>query len=247
MERLSITESDVRRLRELVELSVDDDGVVLPWSFLSRLKELIGCDALGFNGVDSRVERHYFAQCIEDEGRDWQVGQRPDEEDPSFWASYSSCTPCSYPDTSGDAVSVIKISDFYTVRQWHATAMYADCLGPEVEHEMMVHLPDGAGRSLRLLCARGAGRDFGERERFLLQLLRPHIADAYRGAVRRRAEDQLTGRQREILDLVRAGMTNRQIARHLGVAEGTVRTHLNNVFTRLDVGSRTAAATRVGW
>jgi DNA-binding CsgD family transcriptional regulator len=247
MERLSIDQNDVRRLRELVALSADDDGVVLPWSFLHRLKELIGCDALAFNGLDSSAERHYFGQCVDRDDAQWgQVPVDPAEEDPSFWASYWSSTPCSYPDTSDDVVSVIKISDFYTVRQWHATAMYAECLGPEVEHEMMACLPDGAGRTLRLLCERGAGRDFGERERFLLQLLRPHIADAYRSAVRRRAEGRLTGRQRQILELVRAGMTNRQIARSTGLSEGTVRTHLNNIFTRLEVGSRTAAASVAG-
>ena len=41
-----------------------------------------------------------------------------------------------------------------------------------------------------------------------------------------------------------AGHTNTQIARRLGVTEGTVRTHLENIYERLDVSSRTAAVTR---
>jgi DNA-binding NarL/FixJ family response regulator len=132
------------------------------------------------------------------------------------------------------------------MREWHANPMYVDYLGPRGgEHEMMACLPDGAGRTLRLICFRGSGSDFGERERFLLEVLRPHIADAYRGAVRRRIESRLTGRQCEILALVRAGMTNRQVARRLDLSEHTVRSHLNNIFARLDVGSRTAAVTRV--
>jgi hypothetical protein len=46
-------------------------------------------------------------------------------------------------------------------------------------------------------------------------------------------------------ELLAAGQTNAQIARSLGVAEGTVRTHLENIYRRLQVSSRAAAITRV--
>jgi DNA-binding NarL/FixJ family response regulator len=46
------------------------------------------------------------------------------------------------------------------------------------------------------------------------------------------------------LRLVAAGHTNAQIARRLGVTEGTVRIHLQNIYARLQVSSRTAAVTR---
>jgi len=52
-------------------------------------------------------------------------------------------------------------------------------------------------------------------------------------------------RQTALLQLVRAGSTNRQIARRMVLSEGTVRTHLNNIYARLDARSRTEAATRL--
>jgi ATP/maltotriose-dependent transcriptional regulator MalT len=45
---------------------------------------------------------------------------------------------------------------------------------------------------------------------------------------------------------VAAGYSNRQIARRLEVSETTVRTHLENIFARLEVNSRTAAVARLG-
>jgi DNA-binding NarL/FixJ family response regulator len=98
---------------------------------------------------------------------------------------------------------------------------------------------------VRLLFFREAGPDFSERDRALLTLLRPHLHQAYLDAERRRRGiPQLTPRHWELLHLVAAGHTNAQIARRLGVSEGTVRKHLENIYVRLHVSSRTAAVTR---
>lgn len=52
----------------------------------------------------------------------------------------------------------------------------------------------------------------------------------------------LTTREVEVLRLVATGRTNPQIAANLVLSEKTVARHLSNIFTKLDVGSRTAAA-----
>lgn len=246
MTRNILDERDVAELEHLLNLVREEEGPSLPWPFLHTLKNLIGCDNLVFFGLDSCVRSDYFNQSL-DEAEWYDAGPSPGlpaDEDP-FWRHYWTSS-CSHPETSRDHTSVTKVSDFYSVRQWHASGMYVDHIAPSgYEHEMMMWLPDGAGRTVRLLCFRGPGLDFGERERFLLALLRPHVVEAYRTALRRRAEPPpLTPRQLELLELVRDGHTNRQIARQLGLSEGTVRTHLNNIFTRLEVTSRTAAVTR---
>ena len=79
----------------------------------------------------------------------------------------------------------------------------------------------------------------------LLALLRPHLRQAYFDAERRRSgTPQLTPRQWELLRLLAAGHTNAQIARRLGISEGTVRTHLEHIYRLLQVSSRTAAVAR---
>lgn len=51
----------------------------------------------------------------------------------------------------------------------------------------------------------------------------------------------LTAREVEVLRLVAAGMTNRAVAEELVISEKTVARHLSNIFTKLDVSSRSAA------
>ena len=53
---------------------------------------------------------------------------------------------------------------------------------------------------------------------------------------------ELTAREREVLDLVARGMSNPQIATQLQVSGKTVRNHVSNVFTKLQVADRAAAA-----
>jgi len=48
----------------------------------------------------------------------------------------------------------------------------------------------------------------------------------------------LTAREREIVRLVALGLQNPEIARRLAISDGTVKTHLNNVFHKLDVRDR---------
>jgi DNA-binding NarL/FixJ family response regulator len=55
----------------------------------------------------------------------------------------------------------------------------------------------------------------------------------------------LTGRQVEVLRLLARGLTNREIAEVLQIAEGTVKTHVMHVYETLDVSNRTEAAMRM--
>ena len=52
----------------------------------------------------------------------------------------------------------------------------------------------------------------------------------------------LTGREREVLELLAAGHSNREIARTMHVSEKTVKTHVSAVLAKLGVADRTQAA-----
>jgi DNA-binding CsgD family transcriptional regulator len=226
----------------------------LPESLLADLMGQIRCDYISLDGSASGRHAYSLLQAIpalsDDELKAFE------DLDPArwehWWACRWDCQSCTYPERTGDRRSVVKPSDFYSARQWHSTGMYCDYHRPHgIEHELQLCLPDsaglstGPGRNVRLYLYRGPGPDFSERDRAVLTLLRPHLHQAYLDAERRRHPvPRLTPRQRELLRLVAARHTNTQIARHLGISEGTVGTHLENIYTRLNVSSRTAAVTR---
>ena len=65
---------------------------------------------------------------------------------------------------------------------------------------------------------------------------------AHRADRRRATPHGLTARELQVLRLVAAGETNREIASTLFISEHTVARHLQNIFAKLGVSSRTAAS-----
>lgn len=57
-------------------------------------------------------------------------------------------------------------------------------------------------------------------------------------------EDPLSERELEVLTLLASGRTNAEIAKDLFVAVGTVKSHVNNIYRKLDAGNRAEAVTQ---
>jgi two-component system, NarL family, nitrate/nitrite response regulator NarL len=56
--------------------------------------------------------------------------------------------------------------------------------------------------------------------------------------------DLLTTRERQIVRVMAEGLTNKEIAQRLKLAEGTVKVHLHHIFRKLGIANRTALAVR---
>lgn len=230
-------------------------------------------------------------------------------------------------------VGALKVSDFLTLGELHRTRFYDLWFRPwEIEYELSVTIPSPLWHTKTFLFDRGAGRDFTERDRLVLDRLQPHLTRLWQAArtrrllsaalaalerasvddsrgvilfsrggeiefasapaqrllreffpgrrdgllpraltdwiesgasrplVRRRDDrrlaiersadallleekepDVLTAREREVLAWVARGKTNAEVAELLWLAPSTVRKHLENVYAKLGVSTRTAA------
>jgi DNA-binding CsgD family transcriptional regulator len=246
---MTVSEYDLRALAAIVSAEHPDAPATagLPPSLLADLMGQIRCDVVAFGGFDSDQRETGCAQFLPDGGHAVVEAVAPVD-----WRHYWQCQPCSYPDRTGDLRSVVKISDFYSSREWRSIGSRCGICRPlGFDHDLMLTLPatprvfPKTGRTMRLFFFREHGPDFTERDRAVLTLLRPHLERAYLDAERRRQPvPPLTSRQKELLHLVAAGYTNAQIARQLGISKGTVRIHLENIYRRLEVSNRTAAVTR---
>lgn len=143
--------------------------------------------------------------------------------------------------------TAVLLSDFVSERAKQHDPWYREVMRPiSQEYECKVLLPAPAGITRGFYFVRSAGsRDFDERDRAVLNALRPHLEAVRRRWEQRRASGTgLTARECELLLLLRDGLTNQEIADRLVISTGTVRTHLENIFAKLGVHTRTAAVAR---
>jgi two-component system nitrate/nitrite response regulator NarL len=69
------------------------------------------------------------------------------------------------------------------------------------------------------------------------------LVDAMRSGTPAPATDEaLTERERQILQLIAGGKSNKHIARQLGISDGTVKVHVKNLLRKLHLRSRLEAA-----
>lgn len=150
-----------------------------------------------------------------------------------------------------------RIDDLVPEEEFQRTPLYNEYYRPiRIKHAMAVPLHVDQ-RFLVSFVLNRSGRGFSDRERELAEILRPHLANLYRlGIAIERAQERpaeaaaeaaavpLTPREREVLDWVAAGKTNRDIAAILGASPRTVEKHLERIYEKLGVETRTAAVMR---
>jgi DNA-binding CsgD family transcriptional regulator len=230
---------DVAALLDVVHEGASATGrEPFPPIVLQRLARLIPADALvGYQDVDlssgCRVVERVEVLAQLDTG-------------PVTEATHRFCTQNPLRDTVCSRESrVLKLSDFYTRAQLRRLDFYVEVWRPlGIDDCLRMWLPAPPQRACVVFLERG-GRPFGNRDRALLELLRPHLIRFRVNAEFRRRANGVTGlteREAEVLGWVGNGKTNDEIAAVLHVSPHTVRKHLENIFEKLDVHTRTAAA-----
>jgi DNA-binding CsgD family transcriptional regulator len=241
----AVAQSELRQVVDVLEAGrgPQPEGR-LSGDVLSALHAAVPSDCVSFADMDVSSCTHYALDDYDGAGTSY-LEEPETAPDLPFWQHYPGSRFCSYPTDTGDDKTVTMRADFFSRREWQQTAMYADLAAADgITDEMMCPLASRGSRSRRLLFFRSGGPDFDERDRLVLSLLRPHLAEMVSASAPAYAE-RLTPRQVELMRLVAAGHSNAEIAAAMFVSPHTVRKHMENIFERLDVTSRTAAVARV--
>jgi len=224
----------------LTELDNPEDfaGLALP-----GLARLIGCDSLSFTVLGAEaghVGVTHYPDGISSPGS------------VAVFAAYAHEHPLAnhYRET-GDARPVI-ISDFLSRRDFHRLNLYGEYFRwIPVEYQIAFGLSADASQIIGIALNR-AESDFTEDERDLLSVIRVPLTTALeRARQRQRAREglatadsglaDLTDREIRVLRLAALGRTNSAIAHALDISPRTVAKHLEHIYRKLDVTSRTSA------
>ncbi|MGB3592993.1 MAG: LuxR C-terminal-related transcriptional regulator [Ornithinimicrobium sp.] len=245
MSRSTMRTLNVDRLREITHLAKGTSSataVDVTFAVLDRVRAMIGADSIAFHDLNGTARRSLHLQFASAE----EHVTNPSDEgagdfDDMFWKYYESSS-CSLPDRANKPV-VFSDRTMFSARELACDPMSVE-LFSDVYDEILAASPYETDMNLRLLIRRTEGPAFSESDLFLVELLQPHLQPLFRRTLRSvlpAVEPPLTARQRQILSLVREGMTNAQVAHQLDISPGTVRKHLENTYSRLHVQSRVAA------
>jgi DNA-binding CsgD family transcriptional regulator len=348
-----LRESDYQAILEFLrEAETVDGDDPFPVPVIQRLANLIPCEQANFCELD-RVNRRIVSHTPSAGERLEHDPTSPGEQ--TFWRLVVQMPICDYQLRTG-CFEARTIFDCLSRRQFHQLEWYTDYLHPDGIEDQLIAGIGVPALTRNFLFHRG--QEFTERDRLVLNLLRPHLAHLYSSAMTRRRADaavaaldavggdarevvalapdgriefattgarrllakyfdgsasssapevltawlqrerthlngdralakpgrplrreragrrlvirlarrehdptlllleehelpadadalDLTPREREVLTLVEKGKSNAEIARELWITTRTVRKHLEHVYTKLGVNSRTAAAVRL--
>ena len=246
-----VSESELARALDVVSPeAVDTPGAEIPEGVQAGLAALVPRGRVDFTACRRPEGRQSAGRPVE---VGWQgifyqgfPGWDSDLED-LYWAASPGCVAYGGLGALGEWAQVSVWQDFYTEREFSRLLMSEFHRRQDIQHRMTIRLRPRNGVERRITLFRPPGDPpFTERDKLLMRVLRPRLT-----SIRDRIETQrhpgpsLTPRQVELVRHLALGKTNRQLANELGVAEGTVRKHLEILFRNLGVNSRTEALARV--
>jgi DNA-binding CsgD family transcriptional regulator len=238
----------------LLEAVADEGTTPFPTDVLAGLRRVVRCETVSY-WEWSPHDLLEFSLAADDPASIlpvWDAYPQFRKDDPlTGWAPQG--TPLPHREWLG---RVLAITDFLSDREFRRRALYAEVCKPlGVRAVLKVFLPTGAATGAELVFETTRSR-FPETDRLTLERLVPHLGQLRRNAHARGTYPalvestaaarmrllRLSPRERVVLARASTGETNAAIAQALFVSPGTVRKHLEHIYDKLEVRTRTEAA-----
>jgi DNA-binding CsgD family transcriptional regulator len=238
----------------LLEAAADEGTTPFPADVLAGLRRVARCETVCYREWSAQEELAFSLAADEPELilPVWHVYPQVSQDDP-FPGGALRGSPLPHKEWFGRTLA---ISDFLSDREFRRRGLYAEVCRPlGVRAVMKVFLPTGAATGASLVFETTRTR-FAETDRLTLERIVPLLGQLRRNALARRTYPalidataaarmrllRLSPRERVVLARAAAGETNAVIARALFISPGTVRKHLEHIYDKLEVRTRTAAA-----
>ncbi|MGH3214300.1 MAG: response regulator transcription factor [Streptosporangiaceae bacterium] len=238
----------------LLEAVADEGTTPFPANVLAGMRRVVRCETVSYLEW-SPQELLEFSLAADDPASIlpvWDAYPHVRQDDPLAGGTDGGS---SLPDREWPG-RALAISDFISDREFRRRGLYAEVCKPlGVRAVMKVFLPTGRATGASLVFDTTRSR-YTETDRLTLERLVPHLGQLRRNALARRTYPalmdstaaarmrllRLTPRERVVLARAAAGETNTVIAQALFVSPGTVRKHLEHMYDKLEVRTRTEAA-----
>ncbi|GAA3384640.1 helix-turn-helix transcriptional regulator [Cryptosporangium minutisporangium] len=232
----------------------DTEGRDVQPAALARFRLLVPADTVSYNGVDPEDRR------ITD------VALAPGQTDLRRAEGFGAMLPAhpafgAYARGQFAPGRPVALSDLLPARALRELPLYREVYRPAGVADHLLVLVGSQPRRRTLLTISRSRRGFRAADRAMADMASAHLAQAVARRVRRRqladaarvvhrADDRavravdhwdaLTPREREVVGRLAEGHSDREIARILGVSPRTVHKHLEGIYRKLEIGSRTA-------
>ncbi len=224
------------------EMTADLEGPTVPWTLLSVLDRLIPCTEVQLSEMDHRRRRFVSAQFVEGTVEGFE-GEREEPDEPWWFLSAAAKTAANPRLASPGRIE--RWTARYGTSEIKAWPLYQNYWRGTGDL-MVVGFPSPPGHTRRLLLWRDVPDKFTDRDEAVVRLLAPHLFEVDRLARRRRdGTPRLTAREWQVLQLVAQGASNAEVAAALVTSVATVRKHMEHIFDRSGVRSRSAAVARL--
>lgn len=248
-----LTAKDLKGVLDVVYMLGDDPGnAEMPTHALARLGALVGCESVSYNRTEHTTGR-MLEVVVEPADSDITglpgfhaaIGQHP------WFAAYRSGRV-----VSGTSAALTDLADLRTLRR---LAVYTDFYRPNGIDDQLLCIARAGNRQATGLALHRARRGFSHRDRAVVDLVTLHLAQSVArrehlasltAAVRslgrhsERVEQALprlaalTTRERDIVEHLIGGLTDREIGRSLAISQRTVHKHLERIYRKLGLGNR---------